>query len=458
MAPILLLLALPSAAASLRAQVLAAELKREAPYLARPDGMQAALRPPADDNVKGVAVVVDPLCDYLGVALIEELLERGVAVATVLSDYMASGLAAANGVEPPLALLAPRTDGEAWLSGAAPPLACLSESDAGIATAEQLSNLLGCAFRNAVSPSRRHKWLLHETLREHNLPHCRQALCETEGELVAFYRAERNAIIVKPCRGVGSEDVYKCCDEATCANAFSMLKATTRYAGGPNDVILAQQFLEGPEYAIDSVSRNGEHKVTALWRYDKIGFVYQCTRLVPVDGATRPIIEALIEALDAAGHANGPAHSELIISDGVPTLVEINARFHNANVRPLVDRCIEGPNAIALAAAACVPDSEEWDAVDAVPALVEDGLLFHISCLQSGVLSGIDADALSTLENLPTLVEMEIYESFREGEEVSATTDIKTDVGWVLLAGTADDVERDYAACLEAQARLLKYR
>ena len=137
MAPLLLLLALPSAAASLRAQVLAAELKREAPYLARPDGMQAALRFP-EDEVCGVAVVVDPLCDYLGVALIEELLERGVAVATVLSDYMASGLAAANGVEPPLALLAPRTDGEAWLSGAAPPLACLSESDAGIATAEQL--------------------------------------------------------------------------------------------------------------------------------------------------------------------------------------------------------------------------------------------------------------------------------------------------------------------------------
>ena len=122
-------------------------------------------------------------------------------------------------------------------------------------------------------------------------------------------------------------------------------------------MILAQQFLEGPEYAIDSVSRNGEHKVTAVWRYDKVGFVYQCTRLVPVDGATRPIINALFEALDAAGHANGPAHSELIVV-GVPTLVEINARFHNANVRPLVDRCVAGPNAIALAAAACVPDSE----------------------------------------------------------------------------------------------------
>ena len=73
-------------------------------------------------------------------------------------------------------------------------------------------------------------------------------------------------------------------------------------------------------------------------------------------------------------------------------------------------------------------------------------------------MRGVDEDARRTLENLPTLVEMEIYESFREGEEVSATTDIKTDVGWVLLAGTIEEVERDYAACLEAQGRLLKYR
>ena len=103
---------------------------------------------------------------------------------------MAEGLAAANGVEPPWNCSRPALMATSG-SGAAPPLACLSESDAGIATAEQLSNLLGCEFRNAVSPSRRHKWLLHETLREHNLPHCRQALCATEDELLTFYRAEK---------------------------------------------------------------------------------------------------------------------------------------------------------------------------------------------------------------------------------------------------------------------------
>ena len=33
--------------------------------------------------------------------------------------------------------------------------------------------------------------------------------------------------------------------------------------------MLCQEFLAGDEYVVDSVSRGGEHKVVALWRYDK---------------------------------------------------------------------------------------------------------------------------------------------------------------------------------------------
>lgn len=465
MAPLLTLLALPCAAASLRAQILAAELRREQPYLNRPDGLRAT-RPPPDADACGAVVVVDPLCAYLGQALVEELRGRGVAVATVFSDYMAEGLAAANGVEPPVDLLAPVSDARTWLEGDQAPLACFSESDAGIACAEQLAELLDCRFRNTVSPIRRHKWLLHETLREAGLPHCAQALCASLDETLAFYRAEvangHKVIIVKPCRGVGSEDVYKCGTEDDVTHAFAALRATGRYAGGLNDYILAQRFLRGPEYALDSVSRNGEHKVTAIWVYDKVeinraAFCYQATRLVPVDEVTRPVLDALYKALDAAGHRNGPAHSELIV-DGAPTLVEINARFHNANVRPLVDRCVRGSNAIALTAMACVPDGEEWASVSAEPELVEEGLLFHVACLREGVLEGIDADAVEALKTLPTLVDLEIYGTFAAGEEVAATSDIKTDVGWVLLAGTAGEVERDYAKAVAAQSKLLKFR
>ena len=31
----------------------------------------------------------------------------------------------------------------------------------------------------------------------------------------------------------------------------------------------SQEYLRGDEYVVDTVSRDGEHKVVALWRYDK---------------------------------------------------------------------------------------------------------------------------------------------------------------------------------------------
>ena len=48
-------------------------------------------------------MVVDPLCAYLGVALIEELLEQGVAVATIFPTTWRRGW------PPPTASAAPGT-------------------------------------------------------------------------------------------------------------------------------------------------------------------------------------------------------------------------------------------------------------------------------------------------------------------------------------------------------------
>ena len=51
-----------------------------------------------------------------------------------------------------------------------------------------------------------------------------------------------------------------------------------------SNAVLVQEWIEGVEYAVDTVSRDGEHKVTAMWKYDKRPvnggpFVYFCTEL-----------------------------------------------------------------------------------------------------------------------------------------------------------------------------------
>ena len=107
-----------------RAAVAASELAREAPTLPRPDAHGAPISAPRAPS-KGFAVVVDPLCDYLGKALVEELRDRGVAVATTLSDYAAAGAppATMSGVwrsrvaSPPRGRRGPpRTDASPWVA------------------------------------------------------------------------------------------------------------------------------------------------------------------------------------------------------------------------------------------------------------------------------------------------------------------------------------------------------
>ena len=54
-----------------------------------------------------------------------------------------------------------------------------------------------------------------------------------------------------------------------CAAAMDTSGADAPGATAGN--VLMQEFVEGDEWVVDMVSRNGEHKALALWKYDKHG-------------------------------------------------------------------------------------------------------------------------------------------------------------------------------------------
>ena len=50
---------------------------------------------------------------------------------------------------------------------------------------------------------------------------------------------------------------------------FDKINGAINGLGVVNEGVLVQEFLVGKEYVVDSVSRDGRHKVTAIWEYDK---------------------------------------------------------------------------------------------------------------------------------------------------------------------------------------------
>lgn len=107
--------------------------------------------------------------------------------------------------------------------------------------------------------------------------------CDTVGDAVEFAKSlgvveesdermlvygEHKDCVVKPRRGVASEGVFKCGTLQDVAEASGAVIGSRQF--GDEDInvdCLVQEYVEGVEIAVDTVSRNGETKVseTFLW-------------------------------------------------------------------------------------------------------------------------------------------------------------------------------------------------
>lgn len=236
----------------------------------------------------------------------------------------------------------------------------------GAETGVPLADLLSEAFQTrtngvALSQARRNKFTMGETIAAASLRAAHQScvtswdtmetfittvLCPPSGPnqpQIPFH------VIVKPLESAGSDDVFLCRSLAECHTALDVIQGKVNSLGLTNAATLVQEYLEGTEYVIDTVSRDGVHKVVAAWEYDKrrvngADFVYFGLLLKPVTG---PVMEALVsyvcQVCDALGLMNGPGHAEVKLLPGnVPVLVEIGSRCHggNGSYLGLVNRCI----------------------------------------------------------------------------------------------------------------------
>ncbi|CAM9760437.1 unnamed protein product, partial [Ectocarpus fasciculatus] len=285
--------------------------------------------------------------------------------------------------------------------------------------------------------------------------------------------------VVKPARGCASGSVFRCQGEREAMDAFDRILGTPKYGtpGEFNDEVLVQEFLVGTEYVVDTVSRDGEHKAVAIWRYDKrpangAPFVYFSVKLMPSDGrAEQKVVEYAFKALDALGITFGPTHTEIMMvgadggddgttspGEGTPTLVEVNTRWHLTDFAPLTDACV-GYNAVEETLAAYL-DPERFDALPRVPPTGQDsryGRVVHLVSYVEGPLEGIFHE--EEIRNLESFAGIDVYADPKNGGSghVKKTIDIRSDAGWVRLVHDKEEVvERDYRRVVELMPTMYK--
>ena len=211
-------------------------------------------------------------------------------------------------------------------------------TETGVELADKLSEFLKLRTNGTVmSEARRNKYIMGETVRSAGVRAVRQLKSSVWGEIEAWLSAWNPSpykVIVKPLDSAGSDDVTLCLSEDEVKQAFGNIMGKVNGLGLVNRAVLVQEYLEGQEYVIDTVSRDGEHKVVAIWAYDRRAangaqFVCFGQRLLTMsDEHCAEIVAYQLKVLDALGIKHGPTHGEVKWHQGEPVLIEVGARCH----------------------------------------------------------------------------------------------------------------------------------
>lgn len=348
-----------------------------------------------------IVAVVDPY--DAGAMLAPAFAERGVAAVMVGST---PGIAPGEG-----ALFDPTSFQHVlpWHDDIAETITALRElgvdhviagSERGVELADQLNETLGLPGNGTrLSAARRDKARMIEEVGRHGISVPRQIESDSLDEILAWIAGGSWPAVLKPRRAKGSDGVRLCASVEEVTHAFQAFHGRLDRLGFRNETLLAQEFLVGREYVIDTVSHDGRHRLAALWAYGKpapgfesIGLLSTKT-LLPPEGALADMLFAFaVRVLDALEIRHGAGHIEVIVDTDGPVLVEIGARLHGGPPAHLMARAATGTSQLDLLVQSCVDPAAFLESVDQRYAMAAGAVMALLR----------DADLKGEIETLPS--------------------------------------------------------
>ncbi|MES2016232.1 MAG: ATP-grasp domain-containing protein [Pseudomonadota bacterium] len=152
-------------------------------------------------------------------------------------------------------------------------------------------------------------------------------LCETVSDASAFLqRMDGKPIILKPFSGGGSAGVSYVPDAAA-------LEAGWEWSRGANGgTILAEEYLDGPEFSVESISRHGQHEIVMITEkittdaphFIELGHQVPA-RLSP--SAWAEVSALVLDFLALVKQDTAPAHTEIRLTSDGPKIIESQTRI-----------------------------------------------------------------------------------------------------------------------------------
>ena len=147
-------------------------------------------------------------------------------------------------------------------------------------------------------------------------------------QLRTFMSTHGLPVVVKPISSSGSAGVTKITHDDQVEVAFTRAKIS--HLDLPNPGVLVEQFLEGPELSVEGFSEDHRHVVVSITgKFKDPETFVELGHVAPADlpTTTSAEVEVYVGAvLDALGVGFGPTHTEIVLTEGGPRIIETHVR------------------------------------------------------------------------------------------------------------------------------------
>jgi biotin carboxylase len=310
--------------------------------------------------------------------------------------------------------------------------------------AARLAARLGLKYLNPASAELlRDKYRVRQRLATHGVAQPAHALAESNEELERAVERLGLPVIIKPVDGYGSQNIVALRHpedlDPLLTPLRDMLPSRADYGFGvaANDRMLVERYLTGTVLGCDTLTSNGRHVLLGVHEkqfFAPPSFAIRGGSFTPNCADLRAVEQYVFSALDAVGFDWGAAHTEVMLTEAGPQIIEINPRLVGAKIARLVafalDRSIHA-DVIALHLGAAVSEVGETPSRVAVSR--------WITAHEEGILDSVQIPNYSD----PRIRCVEILK--RPGDYVRPPLENVDRIGYIMVCGT-DRLEAEQLA------------
>lgn len=200
------------------------------------------------------------------------------------------------------------------------------------AVAKEL-NLVGITEETALKAT--NKALMRECLKEHDVPIPLFFKVSDYDKYLNIVKLFSSKFIVKPTDNSGSRGILLVQDIKNIHEIEYAFDYSKKYSRSGE--IVVEEYMEGPEVSVETLSIDGEVNIIAITdkfttgspNFVEMGHSQPSQLLQQIQNQIK---EIAIKAIIAIGIDNGPSHTEIIVTNEGPKIVELGARLGGDNI------------------------------------------------------------------------------------------------------------------------------